>query len=771
VRVKPAIEANVRIFNYGTELFIDARRAVVTGHFISPEILQKTCNSLRFSHGKAAVPINQADAPELFILPASPFEPLEVKREDEDWQVVVSDTGQIRRLRFESAKDAWLMADLVQRYILVQLDKRSDLWQVDSPRIFCDAEPFQVEDGICAYRRYHVSVIPIEDEGLGVITHISTSFFTTDTVADFFRTDLPDAERQSLRKHFKRLTQRQEEQKGTLLYDLGRSQRKCYFDSFLEGVTCATTGKLLVKGKTYGSLLDYYAQKHPHIEVEADDLVARVSFKRLSVPVPVAAHLLRLRVMNQNLPDSLKQVDKILPEERARLVDELWSKLPWKILDKGMRHGLWQPDESRIVRLTPPPLKFGNGRTLYAPSERSIAAYRQYFRRRLSHLNKYGCYDVPPAMQRQIYFAVPNSVPEDAAKRLASDLVARLSRWTQIKTLSWDIMHYSDIEDAASKLDGKRPGVVVFVFEDLDPSTYFLISYTLKSWRVKRITWYEMRWRYNLLARTERLPEPARNSKDLSKWRSFVETSALDVLQLLDCVPWMIARKLYYDAQLAIDVGAKKRFFALSVLVNRFSNLKPTFALRTLVEHKPDTKRETIGREILYDKALELFELLPHQQFDPLDSLLVLRDGHECGKELEAIEDARRQLVKRGFLAEDAVVHVVDFLKGSEKDIRLWGHESDIRSNVLEGTAVLLSEDRIVMAATGTATLAQGTADPIILQPNGSGINLVAVASDVLAAAQLNWSSPRVAQRLPLPSKRNDDELKNRAAQEIRRLK
>lgn len=164
-RVKPAIEANVRIFNYGTDLFIDARRAIVTGHFISPKILQKTCNSLRFSHRMAAVPVNQADVPELLILPISPFESLEVKREDEDWQVIGSDTGQIRRLRFENAEDVWSMADLVQRYILVQLDKRHDLWRVDSPRIFCEAKHFQAEDGICAYRRYHISVVPSRVRG------------------------------------------------------------------------------------------------------------------------------------------------------------------------------------------------------------------------------------------------------------------------------------------------------------------------------------------------------------------------------------------------------------------------------------------------------------------------------------------------------------------------------------------------------------------------------------------------------------------------------
>lgn len=49
--------------------------------------------------------------------------------------------------------------------------------------------------------------------------------------------------------------------------------------------------------------------------------------------------------------------------------------------------------------------------------------------------------------------------------------------------------------------------------------------------------------------------------------------------------------------------------------------------------------------------------------------------------------------------------------------------------------------------------------------------NMTVVAQDVVAATQLNFSSPKVAQRLPLTLKRTDDELKARAAQEIRRMK
>ena len=44
----------------------------------------------------------------------------------------------------------------------------------------------------------------------------------------------------------------------------------------------------------------------------------RVSFKGIDQPQPVAAKLLRLRVMNASLPGSLKRIDKLAPYERAQ---------------------------------------------------------------------------------------------------------------------------------------------------------------------------------------------------------------------------------------------------------------------------------------------------------------------------------------------------------------------------------------------------------------------------------------------------------------------
>ena len=66
--------------------------------------------------------------------------------------------------------------------------------------------------------------------------------------------------------------------KGTLLYDLENKHRKCYFDKFLQGVTCATTVPLHIDEKTYSSLLEYYQHNQPQLKIDPNDSVAMVSF-------------------------------------------------------------------------------------------------------------------------------------------------------------------------------------------------------------------------------------------------------------------------------------------------------------------------------------------------------------------------------------------------------------------------------------------------------------------------------------------------------------
>ena len=58
-----------------------------------------------------------------------------------------------------------------------------------------------------------------------------------------------------------------------------------------------------------------------------------------------------------------------------------------------------------------------------------------------------------------------------------------------------------------------------------------------------------------------------------------------------------------------------------------------------------------------------------------------------------------------------------------------------------------------------------------MIKTRSEGVDMFQVVSDITAVAQLNYTSPKVAQRLPFPMKRTDDELKRRLSQEIKRIK
>ncbi len=400
------------------------------------------------------------------------------------------------------------------------------------------------------------------------------------------------------------------------------------------------------------------------------------------------------------------------------------------------------------------------------------------FRKRQEFLDKFGCYDVPPTVKRLLHVAVPDTTKECEAVRVAENITARLSRWVH-KKVDWELVKYKSLDDAFTRLRRvPDPGIVLFIFDDDDGSAYYLVSHQLKDWRVKRITTQMLRRKAAKLMLSEngdeRHSQVIVSHKAQRDWDSFIEMSALDVLQQMDCVPWTINRPLHYPAHLAIDVGEKHRHFALSLLICQPWEADPRFWLDTVPFEKTDLQTETINGTILGDaiKTVCGRPISKRPQFTPLPRLLVIRDGRYCGDELEAIMNQRDELTRIGFLSTDAEIHVVNAHKNSVKGQRLWERsESDgIARNALEGQVLLINRRKVVLTNTGAATLKQATAEPIVLETWDERIDMCEVASDFHTTSHFNYSSPSVAQRLAVVLKRTDDVLKNRAAQEIKFL-
>jgi len=765
------LETNLRIVQPGRSLKIAVRRASVQGPTLSPDLLERACGVLRHRHGLAAVTADSG----LLIATDRPLTPLHL--ESEEWELDVADAGEpVRYLSFMDRDDARFLPQLIERTFLAQIAKRTWLWTLNSPRIWYEPDPFRVEDGIAAYCRYEIAGVQIDDVGIGIAVDVGTAFFTTESLAYFFDPAvLSSDEQERRRKQFEALTGRQQGQKGTLLYDTGRAQMTCYFDRAPLGTTCATTGKIRVKGTSYPSLAAYYRENNPELGACEDTPAVQVSFKGLERAQWVTADRVRVRVMNDDVPKALKNVDKIAPDERRSLIEEFWHHLEPHPLGKvapGMMAGFWQPEATRVTYFVPPELHFGQQARLEPPPAVSASAYRQHFRQRQDYLERYGCYSTSPTGSRVLYCAYPQSIGEGIARKLAGDVATTISRWTG-QQVSAHPVQYTTVADAVEQLRHADRGVVLFVLDD-EPAAYYEAAFHLEGWRIKRITEKTLlqHERYLRNGAWDKQRRANTQEQGQNQWNQVILMNALDVLQQMDGVPWRISSAGQYDAQVVIDVGHDRRYFALSLLIARSTETSPNFGLATNVQAKADHKQETINPRILADELVRLVQGMLSGQFDALASLLVLRDGRTTGGELQGITDGVAHLRDLGLLTPDAVVDIVDIHKESLKPIRLWERGKDgLVANPLEGTAVQISSETVVLTTTGSATLHQGTAEPVMLVATSCNTDVLKAAESVFAGTQLNWSSPRVAQRLPLPLKRTDDELRARAAQEVRRLR
>jgi len=517
-------------------------------------------------------------------------------------------------------------------------------------------------------------------------------------------------------------------------------------------------------------LADYYRETRPELGNLAEVPAARVSFGGLGRPRWVAANRVRVRVMNDNLPRSLSAIDKIPPEQRRQLVRGFWNRLgarPLGHVAAGVANEFWRPSGERILHFTTGRLQFERA-NLPAPNPLVTPdVMRHHYHNRGRFLQEHGCYHVPAVVDRTIFVAFPRRVGEEIRRRFVTDIVTSVSQITGCQFAA-EAVPYGSLAEGIEQLRRRaRGGTALFVL-DTEPTSYHEVAFQLQGWRLKRLTERTLVARYTAMGTQQ--GHAAR--KACSRWEQFIRMNTLDLLQQMDIVLWRVDQAGVYEAQLAIDVGHDRRHFALSLMIARRANATPSFKIVTKVQVKPDHKQEAINARFLSDQIVAVFDAALSHKCDPISSLLILRDGRSCGREPEGIEAGLAQVRDRGFMTRDALVDVVEVHKQSLKYARFW--EVGINGtavNPMEGRAVQLSAKVILLATTGQATLHQGTAEPLMLVGNGQCANISEPAEAVFAGAQLNWSSPCVAQRLPLALKRTDEELRSRADQEIRRIR
>jgi hypothetical protein len=736
------------------------------------DLLNSICSGLRRRDQLVAVPWNQQS---LLVLGS---DVLQVRPSTgANWSAEFADGG-AHALDIDDAMDLEVVARLVHVLFTSLFENLPHYWRESrSARIWYPDKPRESRDGIGLFQRISFSTQAIADIGVGVAIDVRHRFLTLQSLAYYFDASVP-VEEQRLRRHlFDELRQRSERRKGTLVYDVGRRTRyTCYFVSPEHGKTCATVGPLQFDGKYFPSLYDYYRREKPKAGVEPGDAVVSVSFRGLNGAKPVAAKLLRLSVglEEERIPHTLRRLLPIPPHIREQLIRGIWDGLPLDRLtraDGALSAELWTPDPQRQMRLEAPNLVFA-GQTLRAPRAATLDEYKSYYRSRRQILADAGFLAMEDVASRDIKLVVPNDTatwPAELTQQFAKDLLASIQRLAR-RDFTTTIIRADTCEAIVERLGKDPSGFAVIVFDARERAAYALLSHELRNWRKKRFTVQVVRDSWRALRNAEPGTERQKAQKH---WDDMLFHSAIDVLDQMGGTPWRLATAPY-EACLAIDVSDDRRHYGLTLIICRSEDQYPSFQRVTRVWCKGDHQFETINSEVLTDSLSKLMENLRSTLggFDALRSLMVIRDGQECGNEIEGIGSGLERWREMGCLADDAIVDIAALLKTSTKDMRVWRRRENDRNNVLEGQAVLLDRRTTLVCCTGAATLGgHGTVEPIVLKGIDDATNMSRLANGVFAFAQLNYSSPGRAYREPLSVKELDAALAERVAQDTRGIK
>ena len=771
------IETTSKIVRFKNDLSMIIQNYEVIGHELKPADQMKLISILE-KIGITAIRYNEYNSDkdkDIFYVLTECREKIPIKSINVDkWEYTFKLTNNPIKIEIKNPKQRNLIEEFYLRKARSILNKDKSLWvyKGNSARQFYEDAPFDSSGEINGYRRYDLSAKYIDNTGLAINVEVKTAFFTKFPVEYYYLNNLQEK--------FAKLSERYREleylkYKGTLLFKGPNYFTKCYFIEYCNDLTLGTTPSFSIKGDKFQNSYDYYQRLYPKYDITPDDKVALVSFPfgNNSQENYVPAKKIFLRVMNSALEGDLSKEDKISPEERKILITKFWNKLgnkPFGDNYAGLEDNFYHPSIKNSGRIELPTLIFGNKIKLKPSQITTQREYKLHYQNVLKYLQKNGCYFVPKVMDRNLHFVFPKSVSDPAKERFINDLTQAISNITK-----YDIEPIVNPCDNATSacLDLKsngQPGIVAFVFENYDNATYYNISYELNDWKIKRITSKELNKKFNRMEWEKNQARDGNNKlREKSKWDSFIELIAFGIIQELGCIPYLFEEKLNYGMHLIIDVSERFQFFGIGLMC--YSDKMPYPVIDSIIKQK--RKRNDIVETPLLEKYFKEILIRNSEIIKDynITKALCLRDGQEFGSEYESLNKVITEL-KGKALPDTFSLDFVEYHKSTANEIRIWESlKEGVTENVLEGTYVKLDNKTFLIATTGSGTLGQGTARPILIHSKYDNVNLDKVAFDVFMYSQLNYNSPSKAQRLTLLAKIIDDSLLEKKAQYVEQLR
>jgi hypothetical protein len=214
--------------------------------------------------------------------------------------------------------------------------------------------------------------------------------------------------------------------------------------------------------------------------------------------------------------------------------------------------------------------------------------------------------------------------------------------------------------------------------------------------------------------------------------------------------PWVLEDGTHYDAYIGLDVLDHTAAFTFFYKGGRVCAMRDQMS-----SHKEKLPRALVN-QLVYDG---LKEDLPDLK-QPLQSLILRRDGRLYESEWEGFNDAIKRLVDENLLPREILVGAVEIPKHRSYGVRLALATSTGLENPTLGSWETFSGTEGVVCTTGWPFGIPGTVEPLVVLVVRGNLDLEKILEDTFRMSQLCWPTPTGCMRLPVDLKLCDEHLR-----------
>jgi len=735
LRVRESIpmdtQTPVRLNRWATQLWKELKQAVVpTGRFEWPAFLTPDVESLNV--GRV---LTVQDVP------------------DREYSIeVIAETVEVVPAS-ANAEELQLAGEMVKRAISDTFGRNGDKYWRKHWNLYFRLEPENGEnqhDEVFAYRGLKFSVVFLSDK-----PWLAADILTT------YRGQRPlsaYSNEQRQRELYFHLSERIEpDDRATFLRDNGKVKIPCR----VVGPTGQTvTQYTFLHNGGRKSVREYYEQRYGILVSEHDEAIfVRDREGGDSWPVPAS----RLYPLFNTEYDEVRNCSvqpQMSPDERLETIRDFLKDLKDVSFAASMLaigHNSFQTAERSVFPA--PSLEFGKGQTLTVDTSLPVEdGYNRYRQGKMTMLYEHGPFSgqslpdlvliYPDNLERNIRDKLRQRLGEEikqlcgVAPRIARQIPYPLGRQPHAGA---GLLAAAD--DLVRNNDGTFLPVIVLA-DALREHIYDLLKRRLSSLASQCV-------RERTVSRVARDEQAVGGSR--------LRNLALGILTAAGLQPWVLAKPLYYDFYMGVDLLANQVIYVFvcgkggrNVWVQRGDQLRRRGLTEKIDRVQLADQFKTGVREA---KRLGL----------PLNSLVVHRDGRWWSNEDLAITEAIAELQSDGTLSRECQVGVVEVRK-SHLPVRLFSVVNAQRAsleNPMPGSHLILNETEAILTPTGQPGRwdRQGrTASTLLLRiarnPAGRPLDIRKIAEDAYGLTHLNWNAPDIEISLPVTIRWSDERLR-----------